>query len=102
MKISPSLNPSPQGREIFNPSPLGGECWVRGILELLTIQLEAIFKKTFLLPCFFSSFPCKRESRVFKLFWMPAFADMTAFSEESFLRWLLPNGISVMDVCDRR
>ena len=33
MKISPSLNPSPQGRETFGPSPLGGEGWVRGIYE---------------------------------------------------------------------
>ncbi len=43
MKISPSLTPSPQGRETFYPSPLlkaptvgGGEGWVRGIFEAIT------------------------------------------------------------------
>ncbi|MBI5675994.1 MAG: N-6 DNA methylase [Nitrospirae bacterium] len=29
-KYTPSLNPSPQWRETFCPSPLGGEGWVRG------------------------------------------------------------------------
>jgi len=43
MKISPSLNPSPQGRETFLSSPslrhlllAGGEGWERGIFETMT------------------------------------------------------------------
>jgi hypothetical protein len=54
MKMTPSLNPSPQGRETICPSPLGGEGWVRGIFEtmislLLTIH-HSLFTIHYLLP----------------------------------------------------
>jgi len=47
MKITPSLNPSPQGRETICPSPLGGEGWVRDIFETMTSLLLAFHHSLF-------------------------------------------------------
>ena len=43
MKTTPSLNPSPQGKETFLPSPLGGEGWVRGILKTIAVKKNSLW-----------------------------------------------------------
>jgi hypothetical protein len=47
IRMTLSLNPSPQGRETLSPSPLGGEGWVRGIIETMT-NCEALLVTSFL------------------------------------------------------
>jgi len=49
--------------------------------DLFCPSLEPISKSKVFVICLILSFPCRRESSVFKVLRIPAFAGMTAFSE---------------------